>query len=34
MIDEFDEQLDSISFVLENEAFLAGEVDKIESAAK
>ena len=34
IIDELDEQLDSISFALENEAFLAGEVEKIESAAK
>lgn len=34
IIDELDEQIDSISFVLEHEAFIAGEVGKIESAAK
>jgi hypothetical protein len=34
IIDELDEQIDSISFALENETFLAGEVSKIESAAK
>ncbi len=34
IIDDLDEQLDSISFALEHEAFLAGEAGKIESAAK
>jgi hypothetical protein len=34
IIDELDEQIDSISFALEHEAFLAGEAVKIESAAK
>lgn len=34
IIDELDEQIDSISFALEREAFLAVEAGKIESAAK
>ncbi len=34
IIDELDEQIDSISFALEHEAFFIGEIAKIESAAK